>query len=114
MKRFVMFAVTLLAVAVPLVLLALAVSGDVAAGETVFRNRCKMCHGADGAGNPAMARMLGVEIPSMDSEGVQKQTDTELKETVVKGKGKMAAVRGLSDQDLTNVIAFLRSLKKEK
>jgi cytochrome c553 len=114
MKRFVILAVTTFVVVLPLVLLVFAISGDAAAGEAVFRSRCKMCHGADGAGNPAMAKVLSVEIPAMDSESVQKQTDTELKEAIAKGKGKMAAIRGLSDQDLANVIAFVRSLKKEE
>jgi cytochrome c553 len=114
MKRSIIQVVSVLMVLFPLLLLALAVSGDATAGKSVYRTKCKMCHGADGAGNPAMAQLFGVEIPAMDSECVQKQTDMELKEVISQGKGKMAAVRGLSDQDLANVIAYLRSLKKKE
>jgi mono/diheme cytochrome c family protein len=97
-----------------LILIGLAAAGDAGAGKTVFTNRCKMCHGADGKGNPAMARMLKVEFQAMDSEYVQTKTDSEIREVIVKGKGKMAAVRGLTDEQLADVIAFLRSLKTEE
>jgi mono/diheme cytochrome c family protein len=72
-----------------------------------------MCHGADGAGNPAMSRMLKVEFRPLDSDYVQEKEDPELKQIITKGKGKMAAVRGLTEQQLSDVIAFLRSLPKE-
>lgn len=96
----------------PLILLGMA-QGDVEQGESVYLKRCKMCHGADGEGNPAMARMLKVEFKALDSEYVQNLSDEELKSVITKGKGKMAAVRGLDEQDVTDVIAYLRSLGDE-
>lgn len=85
---------------------------DVSLGKAVFLKRCKMCHGADGAGNPAMARMLKVEFKPMNSDYVQQKTDSEIKETVLKGKGKMAAVRGISEDEIAKVTVYIRSLKK--
>jgi mono/diheme cytochrome c family protein len=87
-------------------------SGEPDAGKAVYIKKCKMCHGADGQGNPAMARMLQVEFKAMDSPEVQKLKDDEIKEMIAKGKGKMAKVRGVSDQEIADVIAYLRSLKK--
>ena len=79
-------------VILPLVFLAFAAQGDANEGKTVFTNRCKMCHGADGTGNPAMGRMLKVEFRPLASDYVQEKKDAELTQTITKGKGKMAAV----------------------
>ena len=99
--------------ALSLMLFVLSAAGDVTAGKTVFTNRCKMCHGPDGTGNPAMGRMLKVEFRALDSEYIQTKEDAELRQIITKGKGKMAAVRGLNDQELSAVIAYVRSLPKE-
>ena len=101
---------TAVLIVAPLLLVVIAAASTADPGKTVYTNRCKMCHGTDGTGNPAMARMLKVEFRALDSDYVQKQTDSELKNTIIKGKGKMAAVRGLSEQQLTDVISYLRSL----
>lgn len=85
---------------------------DASLGKAVFLKRCKMCHGADGTGNPAMARMLKVEFKPMDSDYVQNKSNSEIKETVLKGKGKMAAVRAISEDEIAKVTAYIRSLKK--
>jgi mono/diheme cytochrome c family protein len=88
-------------------------AGSVEKGSAAFQKRCKMCHGADGAGNPAMARMLKVEFQAMDSEHVQNLKDEELKNIISKGKGKMTAVRGVDEAEMSDLIAYLRSLKKK-
>jgi len=113
MRRRIIWAV-FMALLFSIPVLALGMAGDqVAQGKAVFLKRCKMCHGADGQGNPAIARMLGVQFHPMDSEYIQKKTDEEIKTTIQKGKGKMAAIRGVSDQEIKDVIAYLRSLKKK-
>ncbi len=96
----------------PVVLLGMA-AGNADQGKAAFQKRCKMCHGADGKGNPAMARMLKVEFHAMDSEYVQKKSDEELKSIILKGKGKMAAVRGVAEPELNDILAYLRSLQKQ-
>jgi mono/diheme cytochrome c family protein len=111
MKQALLKASIVFGVFIPLfVLLAWAADGNVEGGKKVYLTRCKMCHGADGAGNPAMARMLKVEFKSLDSDYVQDLKDDELVSIITKGKGKMAAVRGLNDQQLADVIAYLRAL----
>jgi hypothetical protein len=39
-------------------------------------------------------------------------SDADLKTVITQGKGKMKPVQGLSDADVGNVIAFIRTLKK--
>jgi len=33
-------------------------AADAAAGKAIFASKCKTCHGADGQGNPGMAKVL--------------------------------------------------------
>ncbi len=89
-----------------------ALAADAAAGKTAYDKKCKVCHGADGAGNAGMAKALNVTIPPLGGADVQKMSDADLKKVVTQGKGKMKPVSGLSDADVDNVIAFVRSLKK--
>lgn len=85
-------------------------SADTEEGKRVYDRRCKMCHAADGKGNPSIARMLKVELPELDSEEVRRLTDDELEMIITKGKGKMAAVKNISAEEVARVIAYLRSL----
>lgn len=85
-------------------------NGDAEKGKEVY-GRCSVCHGAKGEGNEAMAKMLKVTIPALGSKEVQSLDDAALEKIILEGKGKMQPVK-LADQELRDVIAFLRSLKK--
>jgi mono/diheme cytochrome c family protein len=89
-----------------------ALAADAAAGHATYDKKCKVCHGASGEGNPGMAKALNTTITPLNSPEVQKMSDADLKKVVTSGKGKMKPVSGLSDADLDNVIAFVRTLKK--
>ena len=79
------------------------------AGAT-FKAKCAMCHGADGKGSPTGVKMGVHDFTSAD---VQKQTDAQLTETITKGKGKMPAYDGkLKDNEIKDLVAYIRSLKK--
>jgi mono/diheme cytochrome c family protein len=71
-----------------------------------------MCHGPDGKGNAALAKMLKTTIPDLGSKEVQALSDAQMREVIEKGKGKMTAVKGVSAADIDNVIAFVHTLKK--
>ena len=86
--------------------------GDAKAGHAVFQAHCQMCHGADGKGNPALAKMLKTTIPDLGSKQVQELSDAQMRETIEKGKNKMAPVKGLTAAQIDNVIAFVRTRKK--
>jgi len=92
-----------------LLLLALE-KGNVEKGKEIY-SRCAVCHGDSGEGKEAIAKMLGVKMPALSSKEVQSLDDAALKKVIVEGKGKMRPVN-LSDSEVQDVIAFLRSLKK--
>ncbi|MBM3811599.1 MAG: cytochrome c [Acidimicrobiia bacterium] len=82
-----------------------------ATGKELYDKSCKACHGAQGEGNPGMAKMLKVEIRHLGSPEVQKSTDAQLKKAILEGTGKMKPVK-LSAADADAVVAFVRTLKK--
>jgi mono/diheme cytochrome c family protein len=86
--------------------------GDAKAGKVVFDKKCANCHGPNGEGKPALAKALKVEIRDLGSKEVQAKKDDQLKKESTEGVGKMKAVVGLKDDEVANLIAFIRSLKK--
>jgi hypothetical protein len=58
-----------------------------------------------------MAKMLKVEMRALGSKEVQAQSDVDLKKVITQGKGKMKGVSGLSDKQVDDVVAFVRTLK---
>ncbi len=109
MKVF--FAISIL-VAGALSMRSLAASGNAQAGQAVFNKTCKVCHGPQGQGNPAVAKALKVEMPDLGSKAVQAKSDAELAKGVSEGKGKMKPVKTISGTDVQDAIAFLRTLAK--
>jgi mono/diheme cytochrome c family protein len=99
-----------LAVVLALPLVAMS-GGDAEKGKALYTSKCKMCHAAEGEGNPGMAKMLKVEMKALGSKEVQAMKDAELKKDITEGNGKMKAVK-LTDEEAANVLAFLRTLKK--
>jgi mono/diheme cytochrome c family protein len=86
---------------------------DTAAGKAVYAKKCQACHAADGNGNAGMATALKVEFKPLSSDEIQKKSDADLKKVVTAGTGKMKAVTGTTPEDIDNVVAYLRTLKKK-
>lgn len=81
-------------------------------GETLFKSKCAMCHGPDGAGKTMMGEKL--KIPDLHSDVVQKKTDAELTQTITKGKGSMPSNEGkLSKEQVVSLVGFVRDLGKK-
>jgi len=91
---------------------ALPVWGDAASGKAVYDKSCKNCHGVEGQGNPAVAKMLKVEMRPLGSKEVQAKSDEELKKAITAGTGKMRPVANLSSKQVDDVVAYLRTLQK--
>ncbi len=76
-------------------------------GADTFKAKCAMCHGADGAGKPAMG------TKPLGSADVQKMSDADLTSAITNGKGKMPAYKGkLSDDQIKELVSYIRTLKK--
>ena len=86
-------------------------AADAAAGKAVYEKSCKSCHGPDGAGNPAIAKMFKVDMRDLKSADVQAMSDDDLKKIVTDGKGKMKPVASASGS-APDVVAYLRTWKK--
>jgi mono/diheme cytochrome c family protein len=81
-------------------------------GESLFKAKCAMCHGPDGAGKTTMGQTL--KIPDLHSEDVQKLSDAELTQIVAKGKNKMPAYETkLSKEQIVQLVGFVRDLAKK-
>ena len=103
----------LLAIALSLVVLS-PISYAAESGKTVFTNRCQGCHGADGKGNQTMAKALQANIPDITSKDIAKKPDAEILELFSKGKGKMPPVTGLGQNELKDLLSYVKSLAKGK
>ena len=105
-------------------------AGDAAAGKVKFQALCVSCHGETGKGDGPTGKALaaagqpaprdfevGDFVLDTDKDG-KTGTDADLKNVITKGalvyggSAMMAPIQGLSDADLDNLVAFIRSLKQ--
>jgi cbb3-type cytochrome c oxidase subunit III len=80
-------------------------------GGAIFKKNCMMCHGADGKGFSAL------KTPDFTDPKWQASTkDKDMREVIKNGK-KGTAMLGygdkLKDEEISAVIAYIRSLKKK-
>ncbi|HVO93624.1 MAG TPA: cytochrome c [Terriglobales bacterium] len=88
-------------------------SADAKPGKATYDKLCVSCHGADGKGNPAMAKALGEKGLNIVAKEVQAKKDDELLKVIVDGAGKMpASGKNLSKQEQKDVLSYTRSLAK--
>jgi mono/diheme cytochrome c family protein len=80
-------------------------------GKEVYTAKCQPCHGPNGEGKAAIAKMYNVTLPALSSKEVQGKSDADLKKVITAGKGKMKPVAGLSDAQAGDVVAYVRTLK---
>lgn len=108
-----------------LVIPAAANAGDAEAGKVTFTTNCMTCHGMMGKGDGPLSAALdpkprdlssGVFKFDTDSDGTP-GTDADLKNVITQGamafggSALMAPWPALSDADVANLIAFIRTLK---
>lgn len=88
-------------------------AGDAAKGKAVYQKSCQKCHGVDHKGNPAMAKSLKMEFKDLAGAEVQAMKDDELKKLAIGPTGKKKVpIKGVTPEDLDNVVSYIRSLKK--
>ena len=77
---------------------------------------CKACHGADGKGDTPMGKKLALK-DFTDAKYQASFTDAEATKAIKEGikdgdKTKMKAAEGLSDAEIKDLVAKVRSFKK--
>ena len=72
---------------------------DTAKGEATFKAKCAGCHGADGAGKPAMK---SPSIKGKTAEDINK---------IIASSPKHAGLKSLSADEIKDIAAFLGTLK---
>jgi len=87
-------------------------AGDAKAGAEVYTKACKSCHGADGAANPAIAKMMKVEMRHLGEPALQSLPEGKWKSVVSEGTGKMKPIKSIEGKQVDDVVAFCKTLKK--
>ncbi len=72
-----------------------------APGETSYRDACARCHGANREG--------AIDAPALDAMRMASSGDESLRQLILFGKGRMPGFGGLSDQQVTDLISYIRS-----
>lgn len=76
----------------------------------LYRTKCQVCHGADGKGDTAAGKKLGVK--DFHSPEVVKMSDQELFDITKKGKEKMPSYdKRLTDDQIKELVRYVRTLK---
>lgn len=101
-------------------------AGDPAAGKTLYTTNCASCHGDSGKGDGPVGSVLNPPPRDFTQGGFKFDAngdgtpgeDEDLKMVITKGAGAfggsplMAPWPTLSDTDIANVVAYIRTLKE--
>jgi len=82
-----------------------------AGGKALFEKSCAGCHGANGKGNPGMAKVLGEKGLNIATMDTAKKSDEQLLKVIAEGAGKMPASK-LSKDEQKQTLGYARSLAK--
>ncbi|NBB93867.1 MAG: c-type cytochrome [Gammaproteobacteria bacterium] len=93
-------------------------AADVAAGETKFKQLCGTCHGPTGKGDGPASAALNPQPRDLSSAEWQNEVDDAHIRTVIADGGAAVGLspimtafgHALSDEDLDNLVAYIRSL----
>ena len=88
-----------------------ALAAEAGAGKALFEKSCVGCHGADGKGNPGMAKVLGEKGLNIVGSDTTKKSDEQLLKIIADGAGKMPASK-LTKDEQKQALGYARSLAK--
>ena len=90
-------------------------TGDPDKGKAIYERLCGVCHGAQGKGDGPASKMMKPPAADLTGLKVKGKPDAELFQTIQNGRPPtpMSAFKGqLSDQQIHDVVAYIRSLGK--
>jgi mono/diheme cytochrome c family protein len=105
--------IVLVLMAVALIWVTPLIAADAAAGKDLYGKKCASCHGVNGEGKEAIAKMFNVEMKPLTSKDILSKTDADLKKVMLEGSGKMKTVKDLDAKGADDIVAYLRSLAKK-
>jgi mono/diheme cytochrome c family protein len=76
-------------------------------GAALYKAKCAMCHGPDGAGKPA------VKAPSLVSAEAKAKSDADLIKVVQTNPKHAALAKTLNDSQLKAIVGAVRDLQKK-
>lgn len=98
--------------AVCIIALFMAIPAFAQSGAEIFKVRCAMCHGMDGAANTPAGKIF--QAASFHDPAVIKISDEDRLNIVKNGKNKMPAFKSiLTDDQIKSVLAYIRTLQKK-
>jgi mono/diheme cytochrome c family protein len=75
-------------------------------GGAIYKAKCAMCHGPDGAGKPA------AKIPALNGADAKAKSDADLAKAITETAKHPAGVKGVSADDAKALVTYIRSLQK--
>jgi mono/diheme cytochrome c family protein len=111
LRFLVLFSASCFIVAGLEVQLASAASGDLTKGKLIYETNCLMCHGASGKGDGPISAGLKPSAADLTGPKAKAKSDKDLLTVIQDGRGVMPAWKfQLKEQDVQNVLAYIRSL----
>jgi len=86
---------------------------SIEAGMGLYKKNCFPCHGKTGLGDGVKSKSLKTAVGNMSLPEFQNQTDGEHFYKTKMGRGDMTKYEGkLSDDDIWNIVNYMRTFKK--
>jgi cytochrome c553 len=76
-------------------------------GAALYKAKCAMCHGPDGAGKPA------AKIPSLVSDEAKKKSDDDLAKVIQTNPKHAGVAKALNADQVKALVAAIRDLQKK-
>lgn len=81
-------------------------------GAAIYKAKCAVCHGADGAGKPA------AKIPSLVSDEAKAKSDADLTDFIANGGPSKKtthafAAKGLTPEQIKDLVVAIHALQKK-
>jgi mono/diheme cytochrome c family protein len=85
--------------------------------KALYKKECSRCHGAEGKGETKMGKKLGAKDysdPEVQAKLKDEQAFKVVREGLTEdGKNKMKANSEMKDQEIKDLVAYMRTFKKK-